>query len=323
MSQALAVVFGAVALGLLAFGAISLVRANRGIEQRLERFAGPEQDRLKTIEKEASKRASPLGDSLNRALAGRNFANNLATQLARADAKLTVGEFLALQAITIIAGGVVGWLLSGASIVFALLTAVFGFFVPRFYLNLAKGRRLRAFNYQLGDFLNLMVNGLRAGYSVTQAMEAVASELPPPLSTEVGRLVQEMQIGLTMEQALANMLRRVTSDDLDLIVTAMNVQREVGGNLAEILDVISFTIRERVRIKGEISALTAQGRATAWVISLLPVVLVLLLFLLNRPYIMQFFNPETRNCGVPLISLAAIMVLSGFWAVQKIVAIDI
>jgi tight adherence protein B len=132
-----------------------------------------------------------------------------------------------------------------------------------------------------------------------------------------------MQLGLAMEEALDHLLRRINSDDLDLVITAVNVQREVGGNLAEIVDVISFTIRERVRIKGEIRALTAQGRATAWVISLLPVVLVLLLFLLNREYIMQFFNPETRGCGIPLVALAAIMVLSGFWAAQKIVAIDI
>jgi len=112
-------------------------------------------------------------------------------------------------------------------------------------------------------------------------------------------------------------------DDLDLVITAINVQREVGGNLAEILDVISYTIRERVRIQGEIAALTAQGRATAWVISALPIVLVLLLYLINRPYIMQFFNPETRNCGIPIIVLAGLLVVVGFAIVQKIVKIDI
>jgi len=132
-----------------------------------------------------------------------------------------------------------------------------------------------------------------------------------------------MQLGLSMEQSLDHLVRRITSDDLDLVITAINVQREVGGNLAEILDVISYTIRERVRIQGEIAALTAQGRATAWVISALPIILVLLLFLINRPYIMQFFNPETRGCGIPIIVLAGIMVLTGFAVVQKIVKIDI
>jgi tight adherence protein B len=119
------------------------------------------------------------------------------------------------------------------------------------------------------------------------------------------------------------LIRRISSDDLDLVITAINVQREVGGNLAEILDVISFTIRERVRIKGEISALTAQGRATAWVISALPIALTVLLFVVNREYIMEFFNPETRGCGYPLLGLAGLMIITGFIAVQKIVSIDI
>jgi tight adherence protein B len=132
-----------------------------------------------------------------------------------------------------------------------------------------------------------------------------------------------MQLGLKMEESLDHLLRRIDSSDLDLVITAINVQREVGGNLAEILDVISFTIRERVRIKGEIAALTAQGRATAWVISALPILLMLLLYLLNRPYFMQFFNPETRSCGIPLLILAGMMVLSGFAISQKIVKIDI
>jgi tight adherence protein B len=106
-------------------------------------------------------------------------------------------------------------------------------------------------------------------------------------------------------------------------VTAINVQREVGGNLAEILDVISDTIRERVRIKGEIQSLTAQGRATAWVISALPISLMVLLYLVNRDYFMQFFNPDTRTCGIIMLSVAGLMVASGFIIVQKMVQIDI
>ena len=122
--------------------------------------------------------------------------------------------------------------------------------------------RLNKFNDQLGDMLNLMVNGLRAGYSTMQAMEAVSRELPAPISDEFHRVVQEMQIGIPMEKALDNLLRRIPSEDLDFVITAINVQREVGGNLSEILDTISFTIRERVRIKGEIRVMTAQVRTS-------------------------------------------------------------
>jgi tight adherence protein B len=154
-------------------------------------------------------------------------------------------------------------------------------------------------------------------------MEAVSREMPQPINDEFRRVVQEMQLGITMEDALDHLLRRIASDDLDLIVTAVNVQREVGGNLAEILDVISYTIRERVRIKGEIQTLTAQGRATAWVISMLPLALLVLLYLVNREYFMQFFNPETRSCGIPLLILAGLMVSTGFAVTQKMVDIDI
>jgi tight adherence protein B len=171
--------------------------------------------------------------------------------------------------------------------------------------------------------LNLMVNGLRAGYSTLQAMEAVSRELPPPICDEFRRVVQEMQLGLTMEDALDHILRRIRSDDLDLVVTAINVQREVGGNLAEILDVISYTIRERVRIKGEINSLTAQGRATAWVISAMPIALMGILFLVNRTYMMTFFNPETRSCGIPMLVCGGVLIGSGFYIVQRMVKIDI
>src|SRR4030067_2180070 len=161
----------------------------------------------------------------------------------------------------------------GGGILMATGLGAFGAFVPKIYVGRAKGARLKKFDRQLGDMLNLMVNGLRAGYSTLQAMEAVSHEMPQPINDEFRRVVQEMQLGITMEDALDHLPRRIARDDRDVIPTAVNVQREVGGNLAEILDVISYTIPERVRTKGEIQTLTAQGRAPAWVISLLPLAL--------------------------------------------------
>jgi tight adherence protein B len=133
-------------------------------------------------------------------------------------------------------------------------------------------------------------------------------------------VVQEMQLGLGMEQALSNMLRRMDSEDLDLLITAINVQREVGGNLADILDVISFTIRERVRIKGEIRTLTAQGRASAYVITFLPIGLTLLLLVLNREYVMKLF---TSACGWIMVGTGVILISSGAFALRKITTIDV
>lgn len=323
--QLVLVIGGGLGLLLLLVGGIlSLVGRQTVVEERLGRYAeaGGIQTTGGEAHPEARQRSSPLSDLLNQMGEGTDLFDNISRSLARADLKFRPAEYIAVVVISGIGTAAIGALL-GRSILFGLFAGIGGLFVPGIYVRFQQRARLRRFNDQLGDMLNLVVNGLRAGFSTLQAMEAVSRELPPPISTEFHRVVQEIQLGLPMEEALDHMLRRINSDDLDMVITAINVQREVGGNLAEILDTISYTIRERVRIRGEISALTAQGRATAWVISLLPVVLMGLLFLVNRPYLMQFFNPETRTCGIPMLVLAGLMVISGFYITQKIVDIDI
>lgn len=292
------------------------------VEERLGRYSETGGMMGSFGEESARERPSPLSDFLNQLGEGTDLFTQISRHLARADLKFRPAEYIFLIVNSSLGSGVVGYIVSH-TLTFAILAGIFGLFIPPLYVSRAQKKRLTMFNNQLGDMLNLMVNGLRAGYSTLQAMEAVSRELPSPISDEFRRVVQEMQLGITMEDALEHLIRRINSDDLDLVITAINVQREVGGNLAEILDVISYTIRERVRIQGEIAALTAQGRATAWVISALPILLMLLLYLLNRPYFMQFFNPETRNCGIPILIVAGLMVATGFAITQKIVKIDI
>ena len=320
--QTVLIIGGGLGLLLLVVGlAMTLLGERSVVEERLGRYA--EGQVISTSGDEANKqRSSFIADYLERAGEGSDLFENLSRDLARADLKLRPAEYIAVMVISIIAFGVIGFIIS-SSLIFAVLGMILGAFVPRMYIKRQEKSRLKKFDNQLSDMLNLMVNGLRAGFSTLQAMEAVSRELPPPINDEFHRVVQEMQLGIMMEDALDHLLRRINSEDLDLVITAINVQREVGGNLAEILDSISFTIRERVRIKGEIQALTAQGRATAWVISAMPIALTALLFLINRSYIMQFFNPETRSCGIPIIVLAAVMIITGFIATQKIVDIDI
>jgi len=297
---------------------MQLFRGSRGeVEERLERYADVAAG--EPVADTKKKQPSLLTARLDEAMAGRSFASELSTQLARADLKITVAEYVALIVIAIVAGGGLAVVVFGSPF-FAPLGGIVGFFAPRFYLGFAQGRRLSRFDSQLGDTLNLMVNGLRAGYSVTQAMEAVSREMPPPISIEFERVTKEIQLGLTVEQALANMLRRVKSDDLDMMVTAINVQREVGGNLGEILETISHTIRERVRIKGEIKTLTAQGMATGYVISGVPVFLLLMIFLINRPYASRLFE---FPCGVAMLVCSAILIISGFTVMMKIVQIEV
>jgi len=321
--QTVLIIGGGLGLLLLVVGlAMTFLGERSVVEERLGRYG--EGQVVSTAGTEVKKqRGSIIADYLERAGEGSDLFENISRDLARADLKLRPAEYIAVIVISIFGFGVVGFIISSGSMIFAFVGMLSGAFVPRMYVKTQEKGRLKRFDNQLSDMLNLTVNGLRAGFSTLQALEAVSRELPPPINEEFHRVVQEMQLGIPMEEALDHLLRRINSDDLDLVITAINVQREVGGNLAEILDSISFTIRERVRIKGEIAALTAQGRATAWVISAMPVILMGLLFLINREYIMQFFNPETRSCGIPLIVLAGIMVVTGFIATQKIVDIDI
>ena len=324
-SNLIIMVGGGLGLLLLVAGVVmALVGERSVVEERLGRYAEAGAIATGLTETEDVREPSrALSDFFNRLGEGTNLFESVSRNLARADIKFRPAEYLTLVVGFAIIGGILGMVSSGGSILFALIFLFIGASVPQFYVLAAQRRRLKMFDNQLGDMLNLMVNGLRAGFSTLQAMEAVSRELPSPISDEFHRVVQEMQLGIQMEDALTHLTRRINSDDLDLVITAINIQREVGGNLAEILDVISYTIRERVRIKGQIAAITAQGRATAWVIAALPIVLVLLLFMLNREYMMTMFNPETRGCGIPIMVLAGIMVISGFFAVQKIVQIDI
>jgi tight adherence protein B len=219
-------------------------------------------------------------------------------------------------------------------IIFPFGGLVLGFFLPKIYLKMRQRGRLNAFNGQLGDGITLMANGLRAGYSLLQAMEAVGREMPEPMSLEFRRVVREVGLGVSNERAFNNLLRRVPSSDLDLMVTAINVQQEVGGNLAEILEIIGFVIRERVRIKGEIQVLTAQGQLSGWIISGLPVVLGLILYAMNPEYIGRMIYscadrglaPDalcSQPCGWIMVGVAILGIISGFFAIQKVIDIEV
>ena len=314
------VIGGGLALILLLVGIVISATSERSVvDERLGRYL----DEDIPYDETDDTKESPVGDWLNTRLEGSNWGGGIARDLARADLKLKVGEYLALMLIFGLGIGLVLWWIGGRSILLAVVGIFIGTLIPRFYVKRQQSQRLSNFNYQLADMLNLMVNGLRAGYSTMQAMEAVSREMPAPISIEFGRVVQEMQIGLSAEDALDNLLRRIPSDDLDLVIAAMNVQREVGGNLAEILDIISHTIRERVRIKGEIRVLTSQVMYSGRFLALMPLMITGALFLLNRPYMMLFFDPETRIVGIPMLIVGALMIASGYFVMTKIASIDV
>ncbi len=290
---------------------------------------GGETDSDGKEDQDATDGQSFLVRNLNRIMEDRGLGKNLAVDLARADLKLTVAEFMVLTVVSVLGVATVGWLIYG-NFVMILLGAVVGYFLPKFYVKSRQKKRLKAFDNQLGDGLTLMANGLRAGYSLLQAMDAVSKEMPSPMAAEFRRVVQEIGLGVSNERAFDNLLRRVPSDDLDLVITAINVQAEVGGNLSQILEIIGEVIRERVRIKGEIQVLTAQGQLSGYVISFLPVALGLMLYAMNQEYIgrMVFACPPEQEmcsqpCGWIMIGTGVIMIASGFFAIQKIIDIDV
>ena len=289
------------------------------LEERLDRYAEQPADQLsdKEIDEEA-RRLSRVAQSLDQIIKRRSFGVRIADQLAQASIKLTVTEYLILNLISVILCGALAYLIFRN---FLFVSGLFiGFFLPRIIVRSMRSRRLRKFNDQLGDAINLMVNSLKAGYSVPIAMETVANDMPPPISEEFRRVVIETGLGISLENALRNMLRRVHSNDLDLLITAINVQNEVGGTLADILETISETIRERVRIQGEIKTLTAQGEITGYVLGGLPFALTVILFILNREYMTRMF---TTPCGWIMSSVAVVIVVVGFIIMRKVVQIEI
>ncbi len=291
-------------------------------EQRLGDYIEPE---VPVIEQKKAAQ-SPVTEWLTKRVEKSSYGDRIARDLARADLKLKPGEYIGLMVISSFAVGVLGYFIGQNSTLLGLAGLVFGAFLPGMYVRNQQSKRLIKFNDQLADMLSLMVNGLRAGFSTLQAMEAVSKELPAPISDEFRRVVQEIQLGVTTEKALDNLLRRIPSDDLDLVITAMNVQREVGGNLAEILETISHTIRDRVKLKGEIRVLTSQMMYSGKFLSVLPIGLSLLLYLLNRSYIMVLVDPQANAkipCGYIAIGGAVVLIVVGYIVMQKMATIEV
>lgn len=327
-----------VAVGIVVAGVSVSRQGDTATQERLGQFVGGLSSAEGSEDEQAAKQSggstSALTMSLEQVIEERGLGANLKTDLARADLKVTVAEFWSLTLISMLGTTALAWLIYGGFIL-PLAGVVLGFFLPKFYIKMRQKRRLNAFNNQLGDGLTLMANGLKAGYSLLQAMEAVGKELPDPMATEFRRVVREIGLGVDNEKAFSNLLRRVPSLDLDLMITAINVQQEIGGNLAEILDIIGYVIRERVRIKGEIQVLTAQGQLSGYIISALPVVLGMILYAMNPEYMGRMFQtcesrglvgPEalcSQPCGWIMIGVALIGIVAGFFAIQKIIDIEV
>src|SRR4051794_21822777 len=326
----------ALAILLIAVG-VAMSGSGSGINARLERYASakPETPVASTSGDggfAAALQSSQAMAQLNKVVEQRDFGANLARELARADLRLKPSEYLAIWAAVTVGVPVVMLILSivfptlGNPIVLVVGLLV-GFMLPRFWLGRRKSGRLNAFNKQLPDTITLIANALRAGSSFLQAIELVVRESRPPISTEFGRVIREVNLGLSFDVALENMVRRVRSDDLELMATAIAIQHTVGGNLAEILDSIAFTIRERVRIQGEIQTLTAQQRLSGYVVGFLPIALAGFLFVAAPGFMAPMFDDRASLLGLPagviILFVGGFAMFLGFMFIRRIVAIEV
>jgi tight adherence protein B len=322
---------------LLAFAGVFLLFI--GLSQ-LRRSAGGSEDfqarlaayGVTTAGAQALPPATGLRDTLNRLFqpaadrVGRGNVKkgkpSVAEQLNRADLKLRTSEYFMIQLGSLALFGLIALLRFGfpGGIIQILLAAIAGYLLPGVYVKYRVGRRLRAFNGQLGDTLTLLSNALKAGYSFAQAIDTVAKNAVAPISEEFGRAVREMNLGGSPDEALSNITKRIASADFDLVATAYSIHRTVGGNLAEILDNIAYTIRERVRIKGEIATLTAQARASGTLITFLPIVLAAFMYFVTPTYFRPMFE---SFYGWALIAIGVFMIFIGNLIIRRVVAIEV
>lgn len=295
--------------------------ASPEMESRLERY-GHVADVVE-VPPEERRSGSFMADRLDDAVRERGFSERVRLALSRADLRMTVGEWILVRLGSAAAASVLGLLMGRSSVGLAILFGIFlagaGWMIPQFYLSHRASQRTKKFNGQLGDTIGMMANSLRAGYSLLQTMELVSRESPPPMAEEFRRVVREVGLGISYQQALDNMMRRIPSEDLDLLVSAIKIQAEIGGNLGQILDVIGETIRERVRIKGEIRTLTAQQSISAYVIAGLPIAMGGMMMLLNPDYMLAMF--QWPYICMPIAGI--VLEVVGYLIMRKIVAIEV
>ncbi len=246
-------------------------------------------------------------------------AKLLEFKMQQAGIPLLGSEFFVLLTMVIVSAGTFGLMLTVA-LGYALCISVLAGLSSLFYVNIRISRRQQDFSNQLGDALAMLANSMRSGFSFLQAMDLIAGEMKPPLSVEFFKTLAEIRLGTDVDTALLNMGKRMKSTDLDLVITAVLIQRQVGGNLAHILDTIAATINERIKMKREIKTLTAQGRLSGWILGLLPAAVALLAVIVEPDYMRPFIDePIGRMALAGVISWQ----LLGFLLIRKIVNIDV
>ncbi|KNY25098.1 type II secretion system F family protein [Pseudobacteroides cellulosolvens] len=307
---------------LLTYVIIRFIKSKQKAVSRIKQYINTDQiheDKRKAPNREYKVGLGIISRGIGHARFLDNYKKETQRKLIRAHLLLKAEEFMTISLILMVVFGFLTFLASN-SILLSIFVSILGWLFPSIFLKARIKKRLKTLNEQLSDAIVLMSNSLKAGYSFFQSVDIISKEMTGPIAEEFAFMQKEVNLGLTTEKALENLVARIKSDDLELVVTAVLIQRQVGGNLSEVLDNISTTIRERVKIKGEVKTVTAQGRASGFIISILPLVLGLILFVINREYMILLF---TNPLGIAILGFSVLMELIGIYFISRIVKIEI
>jgi len=317
----LGVVFGAVVL--LGWGiSTSLIKPHQTVKSRLKDYIDQTNKadiahlRAETLE---TKKKEKIFAGIDKVLEKRTFVQKMILEFQKADLKIRYTEYLGIYLAVTLVPGIMGYAITGNITGFFLLS-IPGLVMPRFYVRFRQMQRVRHIDNQLVDALMLISNSLKSGYSFMQGLELVSEESPKPICNEFKRVLMETNLGMPMDDAMDNLTERVPSEDLGLVVTAVKIQRTIGGNLSEILDRIVHTIRERIRIKGEISTLTAQGKLQGIILTLLPPALTVGIYMMDPEFMKPLFFTMV---GKMMLGVAIVLQVFGAIMIRKIVDIKV
>ncbi len=317
------------AIVLLAYGVyLQVTRRQSILAERLETYASIEEEAARTTDDDLQKQGQ-LPRFLHMVF-GPGYMARVEDDLARADIPMRPTEYLLLRVVLVCVGYLLGryalgYLHSG------LILAAAGFIAPIMFVRMHQNRRRSKFVRQLADALMLLTNSLRSGYGFLKGLELVAKEMSDPISKELNRMLREVNLGTTVDDALLNLGRRVNSQDLDIVVGAYLVQKDVGGNLTEIMEKVAETIRERLRIQGDVRVLTTQGKLSGFIVGFMPVAVFLILIMSAPDYFSTMFGPPIWwhfmgydvPMGVMMMAAAVGWQLIGFYMIYKIVSVKV
>lgn len=298
---------------------ISSMINKRIIKQRMDDHIPIGKKREDNVEEKKSKSSKKLISPIAKVFQSIQFSKKTKKLLLEAGSPLKLEEYFAYRILCAFTLAIIT-ILIGMHIIVSILAVIVGFMIPKLYVSRKRKNRLNQLPHQLIDALGLMSSSLRAGFSFIQVMQLVGKEMPDPIGSEFELAVREAGLGVPMEEVFEDMIKRMPSKELEVALQAIIAQRKSGGNLAELLDTMEETIRGRVRVLGELKTLTAQGKMSSWIITLLPVGLAAYLYFISPDY----FTPMLHHpLGIIMILVAVFFVIFGWFVIQKILQIEV